>query len=292
MLITSTNIAALQVGWHNIYRQAYGDSNPWWSKVCSRITSTTRTERIGWMARQLKMRKWVGPRILRNLYTHTQDIENDPFELTVGVDRDDIEDDMLGVYNDRFSDMGRAAAKWPDQLAKTVLQANPTGFDGQALFSATHDLDPAGNQDNDFALALSAANYRTVREAMLAFTGEDGEPLGVNPNLLVVPPGLEGEAKDILMADKLASGASNVEKGTADYLMIPGLANANTTWYLMDVRYAVKPLIFQERRAPQFVMKDGPTNDNVFWDKDVVYGVDSRGQVAPGPWWLAAKSTP
>ena len=81
----------------------------------------------------------------------------------MGVNRDDIEDDQLGVYNPLFDELGRNARKWPDQVLKTVLQAGTTnlGFDGVAFFASTHPLNPAGNQSNNFTTtALSATPPR------------------------------------------------------------------------------------------------------------------------------------
>jgi len=292
MLITSANVAALQVGFHNDFRRAYDEAPIWHPEIATQVMSNTAIDTYGWMARNLQMQEWIGPRLIQNLYTHEQQITNLDYELTVGVARNDIEDDKLGVYRHRFEDIGRATKQWPDQLLRTRLQANGNGFDGVAYFGATHPLDPAGNQDNDLALALSNANYRTARETMMAFTGEDGEPLGVMPNLLIVPPQLEGQGKDIVLADRLAAGATNTDKGTARLIVVPELANEGTRWYLADGSKGIKPWIFQLRRAPTLVMKDGPTCDNVFWDRDVVWGADSRGNIAPGPWWLMLRSTP
>jgi len=292
MLITSANVAALQVGFHNDFRNGYGETKTFHQEIATVIPSSTRIDTYGWMARNMQMREWVGPRILQNLYTHEIQIINHDYELTLSVQRNDIEDDYLGVYRQRFADFGRATAKWPDQLLRARIQANPNGFDGVAMFAATHPLNPAANQDNDYALALNAANYRTNRQLMMAYLGEDGEPLGVVPDLLVVPPQLEGVAKDICQAPFLAGGATNTDVGTARVLMIPEFANEATRWYLVDSRWGIKPWIFQRRKAPVLVAKDAPTDDNSFWDRDLVYGADSRGYVEPGPWWLMSRSTP
>jgi phage major head subunit gpT-like protein len=293
MLITSANVQALQVGFHNDFRRGYGDTTPWSiGNVATEIPSNTAIDTYGWMARSLIMREWRGPRLIQNLFTHEMQIRNRDYELTVSVARNDIEDDKVGVYAPKFADMGRATRKWPDQLVRERMQANPNGFDGVAMFAATHPLDPGVNQNNDYALALNAANYRTNRQLMMAYTGEDGEPLGVVPNLLVVPPQLEGAGKDIVQANKNAAGADNMEMGTSSLLMVPELANEATRWYLVDDSTGILPWIFQLRRAPGMVMKDGPTDDNVFWDRDVVWGSDSRGYVEPGPWWLMSRSTP
>lgn len=71
---------------------------------------------------------------------------------------------------------------------------------------------------------LTADNYAAARAAMLAFTGDGGRPLGVTPELLVVPPSLEGKARKILVNDRNDAGATNEWAGTATPLVVPWLA--------------------------------------------------------------------
>ena len=72
--------------------------------------------------------------------------------------------------------------------------------------------------------ALTAANYAAAREAMQEYKADGGRPLGIMPNLLVVPPSLEQEAREILIAEKLANNASNVWRGSAEFVVSPWLA--------------------------------------------------------------------
>lgn len=58
-------------------------------------------------------------------------------------------------------------------------------------------------------------------------------------------------------------------------------------WFLLDTSRAFKPLIYQERRKPDFVSKDDARDDNVFFRKEYIYGVDSRGAAGFGLWQLA-----
>lgn len=294
MLITRAAIQQLQVGFSAIYRAGWNATRPRLVELATTVPSNTRTNTYGWMARLLKMRRWDGPRVIQNLNTHAYQLENEPYELTVGVDRDDIEDDQLGVYNPLFEELGRQAAKWPDQVLKAVLQAGTTtnGFDGVPFFSATHPLNPAGNQSNNFSSTpLSAANFGVVRAAMSAYTGEDGEPLGVTPDTLIVPPALEDMANSIVTAEYGASGATNVQRGQARVVVVPELANEPATWYLADTSNAIKGLVWQLRKAPQFVAKTDLTDDNVFFQKQFVWGVDARGVGGYGPWYLMARAT-
>ena len=71
---------------------------------------------------------------------------------------------------------------------------------------------------------LNKANYRIAREAMMAMKGDYGRPLGVMPRLLVVPPSLDGDALEILNAERDAGGATNVYRNTAEQLTVPWLA--------------------------------------------------------------------
>ena len=71
---------------------------------------------------------------------------------------------------------------------------------------------------------LDKAAYRTAREALMGMTGDYGRPLGIRPNVLVVPPGLENPALEILNAERDAAGATNVYRGTAELLVVPWLS--------------------------------------------------------------------
>ena len=71
---------------------------------------------------------------------------------------------------------------------------------------------------------LDADNYAAARAAMQSLKSEAGSPLGIMPNLLVVPPALEGAARKLLKNEFGAAGATNEWFGTADVLPVPYLA--------------------------------------------------------------------
>lgn len=62
---------------------------------------------------------------------------------------------------------------------------------------------------------------------------------------------------------------------------------SGTAWYLLDTSRALKPIIFQDRKKPNFVAKTSETDENVFDRGEYVYGVDSRCNVGFGFWQLA-----
>jgi phage major head subunit gpT-like protein len=78
--------------------------------------------------------------------------------------------------------------------------------------------------------SLNPTNYAAARTAMMSLTNSEGRPLAIKPSLLLVPPSLEAQAREILQAqfiigDPTVGGAkSNVWQGTADLLVVPELA--------------------------------------------------------------------
>lgn len=68
---------------------------------------------------------------------------------------------------------------------------------------------------------LTPENYAAARAAMQGFRADGGRPLGIRPNLLVVPPGLEGAGRALLVKDK---DGGNEWAGSAELLHTPWLA--------------------------------------------------------------------
>jgi phage major head subunit gpT-like protein len=303
MIITQASLNALRIQFEMRFGEVYGATEPWWPKVATEIPSGSKSNIYGWVAQSTLMREWVGPRVAVNLSEHSYTLVNKSYEATIELDRDEIEDDNLGMFTAvTIPQLAQAAKKHTDQLLKTALQSNtglgPTAFDGLTLF---HDAHPtyngAGTYDNKFALALTADNFNTNWAAMASYTGEDGEPLGVTPNLLIVPPQLKKTALEIMNASLVANtagtaGVENVLKGWADVLVIPELANDPTRWYLADVSKPMKPFVYQNRRPDQFVSRDSAQDPKVFDQKKFTYGVDNRKNIGVTLPFLISTSKP
>ena len=68
------------------------------------------------------------------------------------------------------------------------------------------------------------------------------------------------------------------------------LAGNGAKWYVMDTTRAIKPLIFQDRKKPNFVAMTAETDPNVFSKSEFQYGVDARCNVGFGFWQMAYAS--
>jgi phage major head subunit gpT-like protein len=312
MIINQPNLDALRTGFSLIFSNAYakadGPDVNWWKEVTTEVPGISKTNTYGWLAQQLKMRKWKGPRLVRNLAERTKVIATEPFEATVGVMEEDLEDDNLGIYQAQLiPQLAVATLKHPGILLRDLIQSNPTTFDGKALFADDHPTyDEAGDTyDNNFGLALTADNLFAVWSAMVAYKGEDGEPLGLLPNKLFVPPQLKKKALEITQSSAItqivmnvaaaenvaAAAASNVMQDWVQVVTVPQFANQATTWYLGDTTTGIMPFLRVLRRAARFVsLTSMATSDHVFNTREYLYGVDLKDAMSETLPFLLAKS--
>jgi phage major head subunit gpT-like protein len=304
--ITPSNMQIFFTGLSATYAAAYQTAPRFWERMAFLKPSSTEIEKDGWMAKVPVLRQWLGERQVQNVAARSYTLENLPWELTIAIDKFKLQDDSYGIYAPMVSMMGLQAAKWPDYMLVDKIRANSELlFDGKAFFASDHPVnfeDPSNTDvyDNDFGLALTPDNFAEVFTSMSTFKGEDGKPLGITPNLLVVPPQLKLAAMQILNSTMIApqtfagqtqAGANqNILQGWTDLLVVPELAADDTTWYLLDTSKPIKPFFFQQRQAPVLVPRVDPTDPMVFEKHMFVYGVEARGNVGYTLPFLAARS--
>ena len=220
MIVNSANLEALRVGFNASYKRGLGMGTSYYAQVATTVPSSTGENRYGWLGKFPNLRKWLGDRVVNGLAEHDYSIRNKDWELTIGVSRNDIEDDNLGIYSPMFEEMGQSVTAHPDMLVFPLLKAgfSTACYDGQNFFDTDHPV-----------------------------LDENGE----------------------------AQSVANTDGGSG------------TPWFLLCTNRPLKPIIFQERKKPQFQAKDAPTDDNVFFKKEFVYGVDTRDNVGFGFWQMA-----
>lgn len=71
---------------------------------------------------------------------------------------------------------------------------------------------------------LDVQSYADARAQHQSIVGDNGKPLVINSKELWVPPGLEQRALEVVQADRLANGASNVMRNLSKVVVCPWLA--------------------------------------------------------------------
>lgn len=149
MQITPQTLKALQNGFNAAFLKGFNSAEAQWPLIAMEVPSQSALENYGWMKELPGMREWIGQRVIHNLEMIGYQIINKHWEHTVGVDRDDIDDDKLGLYSTRFSMQGEVAKRHPDELMWQVLLSgfNSLAMDGQYFFDTDHlGYDAAGNE--------------------------------------------------------------------------------------------------------------------------------------------------
>ena len=154
-----------------------------------------------------------------------------------------IINDDLGAFLKVPTAMGNRAARLVDQLFFKRLMANPAMTDGKPIFSTSHK--------NLLTGATSALSADSLKKAIQLFTDQtdaDGQPISVEPSILLVPTALKHLAIELTRGATLmmSGGADNTVRPAINVLAdenlsivsSPYLANRNypnaseTAWYL------------------------------------------------------------
>src|SRR5687768_5562618 len=98
MQLTPASLEAAFYTFDARFASATAQTPTWWQKLATKVPSTSRENRYSWMAELPRFREWIGERYVHNLAARAASIINKDWELTVEVDRNDIEDDQLGMY--------------------------------------------------------------------------------------------------------------------------------------------------------------------------------------------------
>ncbi|HEQ1857008.1 TPA: Mu-like prophage major head subunit gpT family protein [Providencia alcalifaciens] len=225
-IVTPQLIQSLFTGWNGDFQNGLEDAPSQFERIATTVPSTTKSNTYGWLGKFPGMREWIGERVISDMASHGYQLVNRPFESTVGVDRDDIDDDNIGIYSPLFTEMGRAAGVQPDELCFGALTNGFTTlcYDKQNFFDTDHPV------------------YKTV----------DGKGEATHVSNILVDAEYKGEP-----------------------------------WFVLDCSRAIKPVIFQQRKAPELVAMDKVDDEQNFMRKLIRYGVDTRCEAGYSFWQLA-----
>jgi phage major head subunit gpT-like protein len=298
VIVNVKNIKAIFINLKTTFQKAFDQTPSDWQKVAMKVPSTSKQNDYSWLGRFPKMRKWIGDKAVKALEAFNYSIVNDDFEATVEVDRNDIEDDQILGLAQQAQAAGQSAAELPSDIVFALLSQGFTNlcYDGQPFFDIDHPVNGVsvsnkGTKKLSAATQVAAkASYGAARAAMRSFKDEEGASLKVRPTILVVPPALEDEANFLMTADRFPDNTPNIYKGTAEVLVVPELTS-DTQWFLLDTTRPVKPLIYQERKKPEFVEQTDYNADNVFMRKKFLFGAEARAAGGYGFWQMAYGST-
>lgn len=298
LLVNKDTISAVFISLKTEFNNAFSAAPTTWQQIAMKIPSTTGQNDYEWLSTFPKMRKWLGDKVVKALAAYKYTIVNDDWEATVQVKRNHIKDDNLGMYGLQAQTSGKSAAQLPDEIVMHLVNNGFTNlcYDGQYFFDTDHSVAGA-SVSNKLTVALSCATLAAAlaslgaaRTAMLKFLDDEGRPLNSIPDTLLVPPALEAVALVLANNERLEDGKQNPYRGTIKVVMDARLTS-DTAWFLLNTKEPIKPFIYQERQAPEFVEQMDMSSDNVFMRGEFMFGAEARAAGGYAFWQLAIGST-
>lgn len=276
---------------------------PFYPEVCSVRPSDGADEQYALLGAMPGVREWIGDRLFSRLRAAQFTIANREWEVSLEIEKNHIDDDRLGIYNDPLAALGVEAVAHPDELLFDLLVSGETEpcFDGQMYFDTDHAWGDSGTQSNDLTYAKAGtlpteaefrAAYHQARAAMLSYKRDNGKPF-VRPTIkplsgliLFVPPALEEIAHKALLKDLISGGETNIVLDRPRIVTVTHLSDA-TKFYLINPTSPIRPFVFQARRPVGRQMKG--LDDREF--KAVKFMADARYNLGYGAWWNAVLTT-
>lgn len=164
---------------------------------------------------------------------------------------------------------------------------------------------------------VGAKRIKSLEERAYQLTNDDYEvSIGIHKfkiaddNLGLYGPIMEGIGRDAaklrprLVLDALKAGNTTACYDGQYFFDVDHVINGTTfanndtsatvnAWYLMDLSHPLKPIIYQDRMAPQFVsnVNGNGNNDHLFATGEFLFGGEARGAAGYSYWQTSYRST-
>ena len=142
MEINNSTLDTLRIGFNAKFNEGFDSAESFYAKVAMLTSSTTRGNTYGWLGKFPRLRQWIGDRVINNISRDGFRIENEDWEATITIGRNDILDDNIGIYSPMFRELGREAADQPDIMVASLIDGGFISpcYDGQNFFDAEHPV--------------------------------------------------------------------------------------------------------------------------------------------------------
>ncbi|CAN5533516.1 Mu-like prophage major head subunit gpT family protein [soil metagenome] len=146
-------------------------------------------------------------------------------------------------------------------------------------------------KNRDFEMTVSVPRNEVMDDNIGVYTSliEDmGREAGTHPDRLVFGLLPNGFSQPCYDGQNFFDNSHPIADGSGNDTVASNMqAGGLTPWYLLDTSRAVRPLIYQKRMEYTLVSKDNPGDDNVFFQKEFIYGCDGRSNAGYGLWQFA-----
>ena len=164
MIISNATLEKLRSGFSTLFQAGLKDADEVHGLISTRVSSATKIETYGFLGDMPIFRRWVGEKRVKSLGEKAYTLINEDFEATIGIHKNKIKDDNLGLYGPIVTGWGQNAAKLPSQL---IFEALSTGhqkvcYDGQNFFDTDHPVGDDGAIVSNMSAAGGASPWYLI----------------------------------------------------------------------------------------------------------------------------------
>lgn len=286
MNLTAEKFEAMKIAYDMGFKGAFEAAPSTYEQFCMTVGDPSHTTiKLPFMEQFACMRKWLGPRQVKNLEGKMITMSEAAYEETVGIKSREIETDNWGMYMPAIQQMAVSGKALWDKLAIDALVTPGNWIDNKAFFATDRKYGKA-TICNKSTTALSTAAFKTARQTVMAYAGHEGEPLAVVPDTLMVGPALEFTAREILENDFELDASEKIAirnscKGLAKLVVNPRLTGTSANyWYLMSCSGPIKPVAVQKSKEAALISKNSPNDEGVFMEDMAIFGTSAYGSAA------------
>ncbi len=121
MKITDSVLQALRTTSVKIFADTYKNKKWDYNLLATLVPSSSSSNTYGWFGGLPELREWVGDRVVKDVKEHSYTIQNKSYEQTIGLSRNDIEDDNMGTFSLLIKAQAESVSKFTFQQVAELL---------------------------------------------------------------------------------------------------------------------------------------------------------------------------
>lgn len=142
MIINAESLAQVYTAFTAVFNNAFQETETWYERAAMTVPAKTRIMDYKFLLDFPMVREWIGDRQVNALEPKAYQIETKDWEATIEIERNDIEDEQIGLYNPIVAAMAQEAKKHPEKLIAALLKAGAATvcYDGKNFFDTSHPV--------------------------------------------------------------------------------------------------------------------------------------------------------
>lgn len=265
-----------------------------YNALATRVPSNSTQEKYGFLGDVPEVKEWIGDKTFGNLEGYDYTLVNKDYYTGIGIDRNEIEDDQMGIVRPRIQMMVQRIRQYQGKLIANLIinGASNNAYDSNAFFSNRTSPNDNLLSGTGTTIAQIQADIYSARAAMMKFQSDTGEVLGFLMDTIVCPPELEGKmfeavysASGVTASDTASNTANPINTWIQNVIVLPNASDAND-WYGFATGFPLKPFFYQDRKSPVPVLDEGQVKRN----RHLGFSAEMRGAAGYGMFHMGVKT--